>query len=80
MSDAPSRVEMLMQAQLILQAADRDDRADGPERIRRADVVLAEAGFSQANIAHVLGRNREAVKSSLRRARKRTQRADDTPQ
>jgi DNA-directed RNA polymerase specialized sigma24 family protein len=38
---------------------------------RRSEIVLAEAGLSRAEVAQLVGRNPEAVRSSLRRAAKK---------
>lgn len=54
---------------VALTAADRDERADGAPT-RRSELVLADAGFSYQEIAALTGKNREAVRSTLRRLTK----------
>lgn len=55
-------------ALVALLAADRDERADGTPP-RRSEAVLADAGFSYQEIARLTGKNSEAVRSALRRAK-----------
>jgi DNA-directed RNA polymerase specialized sigma24 family protein len=54
---------------VALLAAERDERLDHRIDERRSEVVLGDAGLSIAEIAELLGRSPEAVKSSLRRER-----------
>lgn len=64
--------ERLLLGILALLAADRDDRREDAAP-RKTEVVLADAGFSLTEIASLLGKNRETVKSTVRRARGSTQ-------
>jgi DNA-directed RNA polymerase specialized sigma24 family protein len=70
-SDLFSRQERLLTALVALIAAERDERLDNRVGDRRSEVVLADAGLSVAEIAEVLGRSPDAVKSSVRRYRAR---------
>jgi DNA-directed RNA polymerase specialized sigma24 family protein len=56
-------------ALVALLAADRDERAD-EKPVRRSEVVLSDAGFSYQEIARLTGKKIEAVRSTLRRAKK----------
>jgi DNA-directed RNA polymerase specialized sigma24 family protein len=68
----------LLRGVLALLAADRDDRVAGEKaRPRRSELVLAEAGLSVGEVAALLGRNRETVKSAVRRARRQPHVSDD---
>lgn len=53
---------------LALLAADRDERVEGTTP-RRTEVILEDAGFSAREIAQLTGKEYEAVRSSLRRAK-----------
>jgi DNA-directed RNA polymerase specialized sigma24 family protein len=53
---------------LALLAADRDERVEGATP-RRTEIILGDAGFSAREIAQLTGREYEAVRSSLRRAK-----------
>jgi DNA-directed RNA polymerase specialized sigma24 family protein len=68
----PETIEQLLRALLALEAADRDERAAVHDDVHRSELVLSDAGFTPGQIAAVLGRNREAVKSTVRRARAHT--------
>ena len=57
-------------ASLALQIADRDQALLGTDP-RRTEVVLSEAGLSIKDIARLTGRNYDAVKTAIRRARKK---------
>ncbi len=59
--------EQLLLGILSLLAADRDERVDGAPA-RRTELVLADTGFSAREIAHLTGKQYEAVRSSLRRS------------
>ena len=67
--EPPNRQERLLAALVALLAAERDERLDHRIDERRSEVVLADAGMSIAEIAQVLGRSPEAVKSAVRRQR-----------
>jgi DNA-directed RNA polymerase specialized sigma24 family protein len=54
---------------LALLAADRDERAEGTT-LRRTEVILDTAGFSPREISQLLGREVEAVRSTVRRTKK----------
>lgn len=56
-------------ALVALIAADRDERADGVP-VRRSELVLSDAGFSYQEIARLTGKKIQAVRSTLRRAKK----------
>lgn len=55
---------------LALLAADRDERIED-EPPRHTEIVIVEAGFTPQEIAKLTGRNPEAVRSTIRRARAR---------
>lgn len=65
-ADEPLAQERILHALLILLAADRDSQLDNaaPER---SELLLSEAGFSNAEIGRLLARNPEAVRSAVRR-------------
>lgn len=54
---------------LALLAADRDERVEGTTP-RRTEIILDDAGFSAREIAQLTGKEYEAVRSSIRRAKK----------
>jgi DNA-directed RNA polymerase specialized sigma24 family protein len=56
---------------LALTVADREDRAVDRTPSRRTEVVLAELGLPLTVIARLTGKNYEAVKASVRRAREK---------
>ncbi|MEN3282733.1 MAG: hypothetical protein V7607_3873 [Solirubrobacteraceae bacterium] len=58
----------LPRALVILLAQDRDERVAGEAALKRTELVLGEAGFGTTQIAAMLGRNAEAVRSVVRRA------------
>lgn len=53
---------------LALLAADRDERVEGTTP-RRTEIILDDAGFSAREIAQLTGKEYEAVRSSIRRAK-----------
>ncbi len=57
----------IMAGVLALLAADRDERAEDLP-VRKSELVLAEAGFNAQEIAALTGKNKEAVRSALRRS------------
>ena len=59
--------ERLLAGVIALLAADRDERADELPP-RRSELVLSEIGFSAGEIAISTGKNKEAVRSVLRRS------------
>jgi DNA-directed RNA polymerase specialized sigma24 family protein len=65
----------MLAALVALLAADRDERAD-ENPVRRSEAVLSDAGFSYQEIAHLTGKKTQAVRSSLRRAKKPTPREE----
>ena len=54
---------------LALLAGDRDERVEGTTP-RRTEIILDDAGFSAREIAQLTGKEYEAVRSSIRRAKK----------
>jgi DNA-directed RNA polymerase specialized sigma24 family protein len=66
--DSVAQDDALLRALVILLAQDRDERVAGETAAKRTELVLAESGFSSAQIATILGRNAEAVRSVIRRA------------
>ena len=64
-------LEELVLAGLVLQLADREERLSGDPPVR-SEVLLAEAGLGLATIAQLTGKNYEAVKAAVRRARTKT--------
>lgn len=63
------RLEGVLNGVLALLAAERDDRLTDTFDARRSEVVLFEAGMTINDIAAVLGRKPEAVKSTIRRSK-----------
>lgn len=57
-------------ASLALQIADRDQALLGTDPTR-TEVVLSQVGLSIKDIARLTGRNYDAVKTAIRRARKK---------
>jgi hypothetical protein len=55
---------------LALLAADRDERVEG-SKPRRTELILADAGFGPREIAQLLSKEHEAVRSTVRRASKK---------
>jgi DNA-directed RNA polymerase specialized sigma24 family protein len=64
-------LEELVLAGLVLQLADREERLSGVTPVR-SEVLLADAGLGLATIAQLTGKNYEAVKAAVRRARTKT--------
>lgn len=58
-----------IRAVLALIADEREARVAHDKDARRTEVLLADAGFSIGEIASLLGKNYETVKTTLRRAR-----------
>ena len=58
---------------LALLTADHDGRIAVGETGKRAEIVLADAGFTIPEIVQVTGRKYETVKTSLRRARSKSE-------
>jgi hypothetical protein len=54
-----------------LLAADRDERAED-QPTRRSESVLIDAGFTHQEIALLTGKNKEAVRSFVRRQTKKS--------
>jgi hypothetical protein len=65
-----SRLEGVMTGVLALLAADRDERLADTYEPRRSEAILFDAGMPINDIAAALGRNREAVKSTIRRSKR----------
>jgi DNA-directed RNA polymerase specialized sigma24 family protein len=63
------QITTLLRALVALQIADRQERIAGADDPRPTDVVLADAGLALGDIAQLTGRNYEAVKTTIRRAR-----------
>jgi DNA-directed RNA polymerase specialized sigma24 family protein len=63
-----ARIELLLSGILALLAAERDE-AEGDGSPKRTEAVLADAGLGVADIAALLGKNRETVKSAVRRSK-----------
>lgn len=61
--------ERVLLGMLALLAADRDERVEGTTP-RRTEIILDDAGFSAREIAQLTGKEYEAVRSSIRRAKK----------
>jgi DNA-directed RNA polymerase specialized sigma24 family protein len=70
-SDSSSRQERLLAGLVALVAAERDERLAHGIDERPSAVLLADSGLSIAEIASLLGRSPEAVKSTVRRYRAR---------
>lgn len=60
--------ERVLLGMLALLAADRDERVEGTTP-RRTEIILDDAGFSAREIAQLTGKEYEAVRSSIRRAK-----------
>jgi DNA-directed RNA polymerase specialized sigma24 family protein len=54
---------------LALLADERERRTDEKHELRRTEVVLAGAGLTPAEIASLLGKNRDAVAKAISRGR-----------
>lgn len=67
-SGSATGAERVLFGMLALLAADRDERVEGTTP-RRTEVILEDAGFSAREIAQLTGKEYEAVRSSLRRAK-----------
>lgn len=61
--------ERIALARLALRIADREERLGAEPR--KTEVVLADAGFSLTEIARLVNRNYDTVKTTVRRARER---------
>lgn len=66
----PAGAERILIGILALLAADRDERVEGSTP-RRTELILADAGFSPREIAQLLGKEHEAVRSTVRRGSKK---------
>jgi DNA-directed RNA polymerase specialized sigma24 family protein len=61
-------LEGVMRAVLALLADERDARIADDAAARKTEVLLRDAGFSPGEIALLLGKKYETVRSTLRRA------------
>jgi DNA-directed RNA polymerase specialized sigma24 family protein len=61
-------LERVMRAVLALLADEREARVASDKAARKTEVLLSDAGFSIGEIAALLGKNYETVKTTLRRA------------
>jgi DNA-directed RNA polymerase specialized sigma24 family protein len=61
--------DSVMRAVLALLADEREARIASDRTARKTEELLADAGFSIGEIAALLGKNYESVKSTLRRRR-----------
>jgi DNA-directed RNA polymerase specialized sigma24 family protein len=68
MDENGGRSAVLLEALVALAVADRDARLTGAEEAR-AEVILVGAGLSLSDAARLTGKNYEAVKKSIQRAR-----------
>lgn len=59
----------VMRAVLALLADEREARIANDKEARKTEVLLADAGFSIGEIATLLGKKYESVKTTLRRSR-----------
>jgi DNA-directed RNA polymerase specialized sigma24 family protein len=66
--------DRIMLGILALLAADRDERVEGSTP-RRTEVILGDAGFSPREISQLLGKELEAVRSTVRRAKPKQKKA-----
>lgn len=64
-----ARVESLLSALLALQLEERNRESGSTESRRKDEVLLADAGLSYQDIAGLLGKNYDAVRKSVQRAR-----------
>jgi DNA-directed RNA polymerase specialized sigma24 family protein len=62
-------LESVMRAVLALLADEREARIANDKGARKTEVLLADAGFSIGDIASLLGKKYETVKTTLRRDR-----------
>lgn len=62
-------LESLMRAVLALLADEREARIANDKDVRKTEVLLADAGFSIGEIASLLGKKYDTVKTTLRRGR-----------
>jgi len=60
--------EVLLGSMVALMVADREARLTGAEEVR-SEVILVAAGVSIADAARLTGKNYEAVKKSVQRAK-----------
>ena len=74
---AENTLEELVLASLVLQLADREERLSGAAPVR-SEVLLADAGLGLGTIAQLTGKNYEAVKAAVRRARTKAAGRRDT--
>jgi DNA-directed RNA polymerase specialized sigma24 family protein len=66
-ADGGLTAQRVLLAVTALLAADRDERAEDLSP-RRSEAVLSDAGFTPPEIAALTGKNKEAVRSFIRRA------------
>jgi DNA-directed RNA polymerase specialized sigma24 family protein len=58
----------MMRAVLALLADERETRIANDKNARKTEVLLSEAGFSIGEVATLLGKKYDTVKTTLRRA------------
>ena len=68
--DAEPTVQDLLKALLLLANEERESRAPAPPSQVRTEVLLAEAGFEHRTVAAMLGKNPDAVRMAVTRAKK----------
>jgi DGQHR domain-containing protein len=67
--EPPTSAVVLLRAMLALQVADREDRLTGREP-RRTELVLVDAGLNLGDAAILTGKNYDAVRMTVSRAKK----------
>lgn len=73
---AGASVEALLTALVALALEERALRVAGLPTVKRADVLLVEAGLPIATVADLVGKKPDAVRMAFRRSRARAARQD----
>jgi DNA-directed RNA polymerase specialized sigma24 family protein len=61
----------LLAGVLAMMIAEREERLEEGAEVLKTEVILENAGFSAGEISRLTGKNYEAVKKTLQRARSR---------
>ena len=62
----------LLRGLVALAVDERERRIEDPASAKKSEVLLSDAGLSTLAIAEILGKNPDAVRKTLSRARSRT--------
>lgn len=70
--DSPIDLEVALVGLLALAIADREELMRDRPEARKSEVILSNAGMDATQIARLVGKNVEAVRKTIQRARSRS--------